>query len=742
MKVPARRGTGTNGNDTATATATNPIKSIAKGNGRGHKTPTIPTEGIFYVNTHQVETSITTDLPNATRANSRPYRIRVPKSLKEGYRAFMHEERGHRFTGWNFRKCMRSRQFCPLPLPDQTEKPTERMTIRLLPEDHKAFVEFCEAWKVPQWVGFWLLVATTLTVFDRPIEPEPFKRAYGEKTLKIAIPDPSKREAILMAIRTIVAKRGKRFTEREFRREATLIAKMLDETDYDLPLVVRAYRDALEKNPDADARYVFKHRERLFGKWKRIREEQVTSEERKRRTYDRPAIIPITVRNEGSDDQTIGQNLSYTTTTAVKDNELKVSYETPTSGKQTATCRENGFSGNKSESWRIIRQLIALRDKPIEPELWDFSKREAKKLLEETGYDTELATTTIKLALFLYPKADFRFIRKHRKQLITLAAKTKQKRDELRASRRETSTYYHAGMPRRATKPKRESTYTTEQLRQVLGLEGRKPTAQVAQPKEALRKQTIDEKLAQRKQNFKELQERISPEIKEAKEDPLLTLCPIHRHFVKFCPEDCYHAQKIKEGRVKDHPTKFPEGYFELCEGCGKFKRKCTCQVDGTWTERMLMPILNGFKPVISAQTDPEAYRRIIEEALEETPKQLDEDQFALCEGCGKFVRDCKCEIPRPIKPNINRLMMEIRRMHERENQTPTEPTQRKGLYDNVGTNYLERLYENEREERNELRCPNCNRPVAKGDGDIVACLWCRKEFYDLEGMLIEVEEK
>jgi hypothetical protein len=125
----------------------------------------------------------------------------------------------------------------------------------------------------------------------------------------------------------------------------------------------------------------------------------------------------------------------------------------------------------------------------------------------------------------------------------------------------------------------------------------------------------------------------------------------------------------------------------------------------------MLMPILNGFKPVISAQTG----------------------QFALCEGCGKFVRDCKCEIPRPIKPNINRLMMEIRRMHERENQTTTEPTQRKGLYDNVGTNYLERLW-------NELRCPNCNRPIAKGDGDIVACLWCRKEFYDLEGMLIEIE--
>jgi ribosomal protein L37AE/L43A len=86
--------------------------------------------------------------------------------------------------------------------------------------------------------------------------------------------------------------------------------------------------------------------------------------------------------------------------------------------------------------------------------------------------------------------------------------------------------------------------------------------------------------------------------------------------------------------------------------------------------------------------------------------------------------------------------MMYIRRMHERDNKTPTEPTQRKGLYDNVGTNYLERLYENEREERNELRCPNCNRPVAKGDGDIVACLWCRKEFYDLEGMLIEVDEK
>jgi len=714
------------------------ITIIAKGNRKEHTK--IPSEGIHYVPTYQVETYITTDLPNATRENSRPYRIRVPKSLKEGYRAFMHEERGHRFTGWNFRKCMRSRQFCALPFPSPTEKPNERMTLRLLPEDHAAFKEFCEAWKVPQWFGFWLLVATPLTVFDRPIKPEPFSTEQGEKPSKTVIPNPSKREAILMAIRAIVAKRGKRFTEREFRRETTLVAKMLDETDYDLPILVRAYRDALEKNPDADARYVYKHRKRLFEKWEKIRAEQVTNEERKRRTYDRPAIIPITVRKEGTDDLPIGQSLSYTTTRDERENGLKVSYETPQSGIQTNPVGKNGFSSNKSESYRIIRQLIALKRKPIPNELWNFSKREATMLLEEAGYDAELATTAIKLALFLYHRADFRFIRKHRRQLIALAAKIKQKRDALRASRRATSTYYHEGMPRRATKPARESPYKTAQLRQVLGLDERKSPTPIAQQKKTLRKTSIDELRERKRQTISELRERISPEVKEAKEDPLLILCPIHRHFVKFCPPECYHAQKAKEGRIKDHPTKFPAGYFDLCEGCGKFKRKCTCHTDGTWTERTLKPFIDGFKPVLSAQTDPEAYRRILQEALEETPKQLDDDQFALCEGCGKFVRDCKCEIPRPIKPNINRLMQEIRRMHERESILIEQTQPRKGLYDDVGTNYLERLHESKGERRNELRCPHCNRPVAKGNGNIVGCLWCRKEFYDLEGMLIEIE--
>jgi len=703
-----------------------------------------------------------TELPNATRTNSRPYRIRVQRSLKVAYQAYVNDERGHRFTGWNFRKCMRTRQFVPIPLPPPDEKATEKMTVRILPEEHRAFKEFCKAWKVPQWFGFWLLAATPLTVFDRPIEPVRLAPSNGQEPTMTVIPNPSKREAVLMLIRAILPLRGERFSEEEFRRETVLVSKLLDETGFDIALVAFAYKDALREREEADARFVYKHRERLFGRAERVRAEQVKVEEKKRKYVGRPCVIVERVGTEGKGSQTIGQPMSYTTTNENSEFLHKSPYGTLLRSEKTNPVGENGFSADKSPTSRIMRYLVALRGKPIESELWEFSKEIARKLLKRVGYDTEIAKAVIKLARYLYPDADFRFVAKHMDTLVAAAFAAKRKRDELRALRRAQTTYYTAGFPRRALLPPRRKREGESEFGKAAKEILRKLSEQIEERTRVFQKPKAAELLQRKREVLRELTEKLGKEVEEGKYDPLLTLCPVHRHFVKFCPQDCYIAQKVREGRVREHPSQFPQGYFDLCEGCGRFKRKCICGTGESWREKVFKPIVRldwlteqpddefalceGCGQFVKNCKCTEQFKRWREHILQQAGKRRDSkgevlgDEFAMCVACGKFVKDCKCERPLPITSDLRRLERELRKLAERDGANEIERTDRSGLYEDTGVAYLDKLLFGSEGQRKRFYCPQCGREMAYGSGNVVACLWCKKEFIDFWGVLIEVE--
>jgi hypothetical protein len=731
---------------------------------RGHAS--VPRKGIVCIPTvyHKDPevNHILSQLPKATRANSRPFRLRVPPSLAYSYRQFINNERGHIFTGWNFRKCLRTRQFVPIPYPDPQEKPTVRMSLRLLPEEWKAFKEFCKAWKVPMWQGFWLLVATPLTVFDRPVAQISLTQGDGQSPTMALIPTPSKREAVLMAIRAILPKRGERFSEGEFRRETVLLSRMLEETGYDLSKVVFAYKEAIRGHPERDARFVYKHRQKLFEKADKIRAELVAKEERERKVYDRPCIIVTTVGSDGNGSEPIGHPMSYTTTNKKGEDKSKVPDGTLLRSKADFPVEANGFSGANGRSLRIVRYLIALRRKPIDRRLWKFSLKVAERLLERVGNDDELAMAVIKLACYLYPDADFRFIAKHLETLIATAFVAKRRRDELRSSRRAQAAYYTASFPRRALplpkeRRKRKSEFAEKAL-EVL----REVTQWVDERTKVWEKLKASEFIKRKKETISRLKEQLGQEVAEAVYDPLLTLCPVHRNFVKFCPEDCYHAEKVKEGRVRDHCRQFPEGYFDLCEGCGRFKRKCVCGTGESWVEKVLKPIV---RPDLISRQDGDEFalcegcgqfvrnckctkplREWRERLLRERDAQRDGrgrvygDEFAMCANCRKFLKFCQCEMPTVVASSIDNLQRQLRKLAERETAKESEPLDRQGLYEDTGVAYLDRVYFGSEKEGKKFYCPQCGREMAKGAGDVVACLWCRKEFVDLFGILVEVD--
>jgi len=79
------------------------------------------------------------------------------------------------------RKAFRFRRyhFPNLPSPQPGEKATARITLRLTPEEWRAFKDYAAAWHIPLWRALWLLVSRPYTVADRP---STFSHTHGAQS--------------------------------------------------------------------------------------------------------------------------------------------------------------------------------------------------------------------------------------------------------------------------------------------------------------------------------------------------------------------------------------------------------------------------------------------------------------------------------------------------------------------------------------------------------------------------------
>jgi len=105
-----------------------------------------------------------------TRQGSIVVKIRCPASLKQSLKAIANDRDCFKGSVNAFiRDILRSRYHRPdIPEPNPDEPATERLTLRLTPDEFDAFKRYAKAWRMPLWRALWNLAAKPYTVADRP----------------------------------------------------------------------------------------------------------------------------------------------------------------------------------------------------------------------------------------------------------------------------------------------------------------------------------------------------------------------------------------------------------------------------------------------------------------------------------------------------------------------------------------------------------------------------------------------